>query len=708
MFFHCSLGAICVNFYDVSETGENIEQYIIDTPGYKLNQDPLLSVHFKNVDKTTPDFQTKYKSIQTLLEIKFSILHIKLHKENILTVMKFVRLFNNEIQQIIDIPVAEAVRRSSMDSQSSIMKMEHLSIAKVPAIRTTTQNLQIDDELIKLNFIVNIELISLELTCKKRSLAILNIVELDSRIVMKPCYTETKCILKDIKLEDPNPLTKHSSFLSIVGQDAINLNFIFYNIDQSLQFATSEGMKLNLEIGCVKVIYLNWFVVTIMNFMSYFHGAEEAIVVAGSKAADAAKQNVLDTDNVTKILLNVKVKAPVIIVPLNSQSDDAIVIDMGLLTIHNGLLDVWCKKCKEQVSIDEIKLVLKDMRITRAVMLHSNNVGKTVKIQEADEVDFFYGFTSNFNILNRSNFVVNVKRNLSFTSCVHVPLFDLTASLKTIELNLFTDDYNLVMLIMSHNFKEGQSEFSRMTVKSPNKIKAVSSKKHLTEIKESDEYEKKSHRIIGLELYRFNVHFDGFIINLMKTATSGLATFGMYLISVKGKWLDNGTLTVNVILCNAQLEDKRPRIQSVYKTYLCRKDWSLWESKKDSDEHTILEHCNIEKSHMIDFTSVITNNEMILQLRISGFDLIICVDFLEKLAQYFKSYTESKGMEVPFAAVSSEIAQKKALAELSAASSHRRSIHINIHILLLLLLRLMLHISIILSFQQKYQLLAPR
>lgn len=626
------------------------------------------------VDKATPDFLSKYNSIEKLIEVKFSILNIKLHKENLLTLMKVVGRFTEEFLRIANIPLTSSSRDDFMDMESLSVKRSNLTVTK-ESFKADAKIKRNYIESIKFKVIANMELISLELTCKKRSLALLKIVELNAGVVMKLPYNEVECILKDIVLEDPNPLTKHTAFLSIVGKDAINCNVIMYNVAENLT-GDAEDMKLSLEIGCVKVIYLNWFLVTIMNYMSYFSGASEAIVFAGAKAADAAKQNVLDVNKVTKVSLNVKVKAPIIIIPIDSQSNDAIVIDMGLLKANNVIKSTLCNECNNVVVIDEINLDLNDMKITRALMLDVSKSSKSVKIQGVDEVDYFYGYMTNFNILNRSSFLVNVKRNISFNTCKHFPLFDLSASLKVIEINLFTDDYNLVMSIANYNFKEGQSEFPRKMAKTANKPKYIQLKK----TKEKHEqkftgYEAVTpNKTLVQEQYRFNVNFDGFIINLMKSVTSGVAKFGMYLMSVKGKQLVNGTTTFNLILCNAQLEDKRPKIKSVYKTYLCRKDWLLWERIKKPQEDDILDNCTKETTHMIDFTCILTNRETIIKLAISGFDLIICVDFLYKLSEFFKSYTNMNIEEIPFAAAASDIDHKKVYADYYSSQALRSGI----------------------------------
>lgn len=70
--------------------------------------------------------------------------------------------------------------------------------------------------------------------------------------------------------------------------------------------------------------------------MDNFQTAQQAIADASAAAAETAKQNMVEAySNAKRMLLNIRIKAPIIIVPVDSKSLNAISIDLGHLCITN-------------------------------------------------------------------------------------------------------------------------------------------------------------------------------------------------------------------------------------------------------------------------------------------------------------------------------------------------------------------------------------
>lgn len=75
--------------------------------------------------------------------------------------------------------------------------------------------------------------------------------------------------------------------------------------------------------------------------MDNFQAAQKAIADAADAAAETAKQNMVDAyANATRMRLNIKIKAPIIIVPVDSKSLEAISIDLGSLSITNNCSEI--------------------------------------------------------------------------------------------------------------------------------------------------------------------------------------------------------------------------------------------------------------------------------------------------------------------------------------------------------------------------------
>lgn len=190
---------------------------------------------------------------------------------------------------------------------------------------------------------------------------------------MKSSYTEVTLKLEDIVVTDLNPRTIHTKILSIIGGDAMTVQFVMYNLEQTSEY-NSDNMKIDVTMGCAKIIFMNWFVTSVLNFLDHFQTAQERIKEASKAAAEAAKQNVVAAyEQATRIKMNIKIKAPIILVPVHSQSLEAIVVDLGNLKITNVInnLDVKSRDHGPAV-IDEMKVELSDVKLSK-VRLHGHD-----------------------------------------------------------------------------------------------------------------------------------------------------------------------------------------------------------------------------------------------------------------------------------------------------------------------------------------------
>ncbi len=71
-------------------------------------------------------------------------------------------------------------------------------------------------------------------------------------------------------------------------------------------------------------------------FLDQFQAAKDKIAEASAAAAESAKNAAQEfSQKATRVSLNINMKAPVVIVPRNSKSNNAIVVDLGKLDISN-------------------------------------------------------------------------------------------------------------------------------------------------------------------------------------------------------------------------------------------------------------------------------------------------------------------------------------------------------------------------------------
>ncbi|KAI9578005.1 hypothetical protein GQX74_014149 [Glossina fuscipes] len=293
---------------------------------------------------------------------------------------------------------------------------------------------------IKLKLVANLEMVSLELTCEKRSLALISVNTLDANVILKSAYTEVKLFLRD-----SNVLTKHTDFLSIVEHDALNCKIVLYNLEETKDY-NKYDMTIRVEVGGMKIVFVNWFLTSVLSFLANFQAAQQAIKKASKQAAVVAKKNVMTKEKVSRIKMNLYIKAPVIIVPVDSQATNAIAIDFSHLHIANRVSDIIEEEGKaEPLVIDDMKIALEDMRVTRVQILDEH---QKMVLQEKgeDEVDLSYGFKAGVNVME------------------HTPEMDVSGHVQLLEFRLLMDDYGAIMSILNRNLKEGKNEFARVEV----------------------------------------------------------------------------------------------------------------------------------------------------------------------------------------------------------------------------------------------------
>ncbi|XP_062132408.1 intermembrane lipid transfer protein Vps13 isoform X1 [Drosophila sulfurigaster albostrigata] len=629
------LGGINIKQFDCIGDKEQVLD-IIDTPRFAEDMMCLLTVSYTMADKISPEFSTKYNSTEQLVVANFEVLNIVLHQECLQRLLALVDSFQKRLEKIM-VSTGPKDRYASAGDGDGIRHKLHVIMEDTETILTTAQHAvrrtperrAARVESIKMRIVANLNEVSLKLTSRNRPLAWMHVKQFVSNVTLKNSYTEVNLGLKDILVEDLNPHTIHTNILSIVGQDAFNCQVVLFNKEYTKDY-NSDDMKITVDIGCMKIIFLNWFVAGVLNFLNNFQVAQQALSDASAAAAESARQNAMDAyEKATRMKLNVRIKAPIIIIPEDSKSNNALSLDLGLLELTNNTSEVRVPDMEERGVIDEIKLQLNDVKVTKVIILDSD----TPIEEDYDDVDAAFGLRSSQVMMNPMSFTLSVTRNLSSTWYKDVPELNLSGHLKSVELTLFMDDYALVMSILNHNLSEGNAEFPPEEVKAPEKPLPEARRTRTTEDRVQSLITPVVEKVY--EKLKFNFQFDGVTINLMEAEDRGLACFGIYFLSVKGTQLNNNTLSTSIVLCNIQLDDTRPGSKGKIRQYLSCKNWNI------SDKNEIIEACKKDPTYMVDVTAIIKENDTFAEVRVRGFDLIVCIDFLLELTKFLALPTDT-------------------------------------------------------------------
>jgi len=390
-----------------------------------------------------------------------------LHQEGLTEILQFANNFQTKMDAILTKkegyrmasagPPLETIEEGDENAGDVGDKVEHKVVK-----RSAKKASSIVDS-IKVKVVAKMEQVAIEIENEKRPISNLKIENLNAGVIMKTSYTELTLKLQDIIVTDLNRETIHNTILTVVGGDALSCQIVLFNLEETSVY-NSDDMKIDVSMGCVKIVFLNWFVSSVLSFLDNFQAAQQALADASAAAAETAKQNMVEAySNAKRMLLNVRIKAPLIIVPVDSKSLQAISIDLGHLCITNRCSNIPNSAVNDRspAILDEMKLELKDMEISKVEVLKKSDADDSLRIDE--------------NILNPTSFALIIKRNLSSGWYKEIPELDVSARLKSIVINLLGTDYQLLMSILSRNMTEGANE--RVVVVKKPEIDSRSSKR---------------------------------------------------------------------------------------------------------------------------------------------------------------------------------------------------------------------------------------
>lgn len=115
------------------------------------------------------------------------------------------------------------------------------------------------------------------------------------------------------------------------------------------------------------------------NFLNNFQTAKEAVSAATAQAAEKAATSVKDlAQRSFRVLINIDLKAPVIVIPQSSVSTNAVVVDLGLIRVQNKFSLVSGEDSLNPPIIDRMDVQLTELKLSRYVFF--DIMGLSIKI----------------------------------------------------------------------------------------------------------------------------------------------------------------------------------------------------------------------------------------------------------------------------------------------------------------------------------------
>ncbi|KAA0723284.1 Vacuolar protein sorting-associated protein 13C [Triplophysa tibetana] len=505
----------------------------------------LLNFEIKEADRNGPSFASIYNNTEQTFNVMFSSLDLMLHTEALLSTMDFL----SAALSSSSLPSTERENKKTEDIRTTSAKSTALSSPS-------------DGDVIDLKVNMQLGAFNVLVCDQKSNMADIKIQGLDGSLRMQGTQTHMYTRLRDFIVINA---------ISIVSDEV-------FSFSMSLTPKATEGAgytdtskvdgKVKLNVGCIQVVYLHKFVMSLLNFSNNFQTAKEALSAATAQAAEKAASSVRDfAQKSFRLAMDIRLKAPLIIIPQSSTSHNAVEADLGLITVGNRFSLLPVEGCPLPAVIDNMDIELTQLKLSRISMEQDSNQPSS-------------------KLLEPVNLVLSVKRNLAASWYQKMAAIEVDGDLKPMKVALSQDDLTVLLRILMENIGEAsgfqpdaqalkqESELIRPRTQTGSEIvveKLVESKPKETELLESVKF---SFNVESLGLTLYN--------NDPKQPSAHeeqlcLGEFMLCKMKTSGQMFSNGNLEICTILTTCTLDDRRSGIKRVTSRMLGRRDEEMSE-----------------------------------------------------------------------------------------------------------------------------------
>ncbi|XP_025857762.2 intermembrane lipid transfer protein VPS13C isoform X1 [Vulpes vulpes] len=583
----------CFEFSD--SVGEPL--HIINSSN--VTEEPLLKMSLTKADSDGPEFTTIHDNTKQRLKVSFSSLDLVLHLEALLSFMDFLSSA---------VPSSEP---SSLEKESSELKPlvgESRNIV-VKAVSSSTSQ----DDVFDLKVIAELNAFNVFVCDQKCSIADIRIRGMDASISVKPKQTDMFARLKDIVITNVDLLSIHKKAVSILGDEVFRFQMTLYpDATEGKAYADMSKVdgKLSLKVGCIQIVYVHKFFMSLLNFLNNFQTAKEALSSATVQAAERAASSMKDLAQKSfRLLMDINLKAPVIIIPQSSVSPNAIVADLGLIRVENKFSLVPMEHYSLPPVIDKMNIQLTQLKLSRTLLQNG--------LAQPD-----------IEILKPVNLLLSIQRNLAAAWYVQIPGMEIKGKLKPMLIALSEDDLTVLMKILLENLGEASSQPSpTQTIQEAIRIRkdVLGGPDHL---KEQDLTDSKLSVDQNVTL-QFDFHFESLSIVLYNNDINQesklsfhndsfrLGELRLHLMASVGKMFKDGSMNVSLKLKTCTLDDLREGIE--------RATSRMIDKKNDQDDN----------SSMIDISYKQSKTGSHIDAILDKLYVCASVEFLMTVADFF-------------------------------------------------------------------------
>uniref|UniRef100_A0A452SGF9 Vacuolar protein sorting 13 homolog C n=1 Tax=Ursus americanus TaxID=9643 RepID=A0A452SGF9_URSAM len=397
-----------------------------DKPGLDL-----LKVEYVKADKNGPSFQTTFEKTEQTLKVAFSSLNLLLQTQALLSSINYLTTIlpsNDQGSDSKEVQVSDEKQQKNSALQKVILSSK-------------------DRDIIDFRLFAKLNAFCVTVCDEKNNIAEIKIQGLDSSLSLQSRKQSLFARLENIIVTDVDPKTVHKKAVSIMGNEVFHFNLDLYpdaTEGESYTDMSKVDGVVSLNVGCIQIVYLHKFLMSLLNFLSNFQTAKEALSAATAQAAEKAARSVKDlAQRSFRVSINIDLKAPVIVIPQSSISTNAVVVDLGLIRVQNQFSLVSGEDFLNPPVIDRMDVQLTKLKLSRTVIQPG--------ISHPD-----------IQLLHPVNLEFSVNRNLAASWYHKVPVVEIKGHLESMNVNLNQEDLNLLFRILAENLGEATEDLNKM------------------------------------------------------------------------------------------------------------------------------------------------------------------------------------------------------------------------------------------------------
>ncbi|KAL6113696.1 vps13c [Pungitius sinensis] len=510
----------------------------------------LLKVQYFKADRLGPNFSTVYHNTEQVINVTFTSLDLMLHTEALLSAINFL-----------------SAALSSGGAASLQREIRPKTEDKAASAKSSALVSPAASDIIDMKVTMTLGAFNVLVCDQSCNMADIKIQGVNGSLLMQGTQTHVSARLRDFIVLNVDPKSIHKKAISIVGDEVFSFTMsLTPNATEGPGYADTSKTDgtVRLNVGCIQVVYLHKFITSLLNFTNNFQTAKEALSAATAQAAEKAASSIRDfAQKSFRLSVDVRLKAPLIVVPQSSTSHNALVMDLGLITVGNSFSLLPVDGFPLPVVIDNMDVELRQLKVSRAC-LDPESAQPTTELLEP------------------VNLHLNVKRNLAASWYKKMVAVEINGDLKPMKVELSHDDLKVLLRILVENLGEAASSPAAPRQEAGLQLRAAGGPPAGDVGKpavSSDEEEEEE----ALETMRFNFNIESLGLVLynndpkqpwapQRQQSLRLGQFALHLLTSSGKVLTNGSVEVSTVLRGCTLDDLRTGMERVTSRMVGRRD----------------------------------------------------------------------------------------------------------------------------------------